>query len=218
MTPGRVASTSARLQLRQNGSRVSDNFFLCRCADHTSRNHPVRHQRRLIRGMFQVSFQILVFSFLPLVCGSYKREISRSVSVPLDQEDVSGQCVHPLQTRKSRYVRFGRVDLGLMLDRQGGEVRVRRQITATSHRREEIEQNVCMANSRVDENRLRASKQDRMRAQAPPKSRGLSSIFGCVATRMNPRVETHGRTTLPVPFSSVSHHSRAARCLRYAEL
>ena len=45
-----------------------------------------------------------------------------------------------------------------MLDRQGGEVRVRRQITATSHRREEIEQNVCMANSRVDENRLRASK------------------------------------------------------------
>ena len=42
-----------------------------------------------------------------------------------------------------------------MLDGQGGEMRVRCQITSTTHRFEEIEQNVRMTNSRVDNNRLR---------------------------------------------------------------
>ena len=69
----------------------------------------------------------------------------------------SGERVHPPQTRKSCHVRVGRVELRLVLDGQGGEVRVRRQITTPAHHLEEIEQNVRMTNSRVDKNRLRSN-------------------------------------------------------------
>ena len=48
-------------------------------------------------------------------------------------------------------------ELRLVLDGQGGEVRVGRQIATPAHRLEEIEQNVRMTNSRVDKNRLRSN-------------------------------------------------------------
>ena len=69
----------------------------------------------------------------------------------------SGERVHPPQTRKSCHVRVGRVELRLVLDGQGGEMRVRRKITTPAHRLKEIEQNVRMTNSRVDKNRLRSN-------------------------------------------------------------
>ena len=45
---------------------------------------------------------------------------------------------------------------------------------------------------------------DRTRLQVPPTSRRLSRIFEFVAMRMNPRIATHGRPTLTVPFISAS--------------
>ena len=70
----------------------------------------------------------------------------------------SGERVHPPQTRKSCHVCVGRVEFRLVLDGQGGEVRVRRQIATPAHRLEEIEQNVRMTHFRVDKNRLRSGR------------------------------------------------------------
>ena len=63
----------------------------------------------------------------------------------------------PHQTRKPCHVGVGRVKFGLMLDRQGGKMRVRRQIAGGTHRFEKREQNVRVTVSRVDDCRLRSA-------------------------------------------------------------
>ena len=67
----------------------------------------------------------------------------------------SDERVYPPQARKSRHVGVGRVKLGLVLDRQGGKVRVRRQIAGGARRRKKIEEDIRMTISGVNENRLR---------------------------------------------------------------
>ena len=54
-------------------------------------------------------------------------------------EATSKERVHPPQAGKARHVRVGRMDLGLMLDRQSGQVCVRGQIAAGSGRLDELE-------------------------------------------------------------------------------
>ena len=66
----------------------------------------------------------------------------------------SDERVRPSGTRKPRRVRIAGVKFGLMLDRPGGKVPIRRQVAGGSRRLEKSEQDVRVTVYGVNENRL----------------------------------------------------------------
>ena len=67
---------------------------------------------------------------------------SPAIGTPPRQADravTSGEWVHPSQTRKSSHVGIVRVEFRLVLDCQGGEMGIGRQIAAATRPLEEIE-------------------------------------------------------------------------------
>ena len=75
--------------------------------------------------------------------------------------------IHPSQAGKARHVRVGRMGLRLMLDRQRGQVRVRRRIAAGSSPLDELEQDVRMTRAGMDDDRIGSGEPDSYTSAGP---------------------------------------------------
>jgi hypothetical protein len=102
------------------------------------------------------------------------------------------------------------VKLGLVLDRERGEVGVGREVACRAQALEQPETISAWRSPGCSTLTYGARSHVRAISQATPTGSGLSRIWRWVAIRTNPRIAAHASPTGRVPFKRPSHHARAA--------